>query len=74
MIIFFMIITSFAEDRSEVYKKKVEIDFEALDITGEIVKPQGAVLYEISRAKFNPLIKIKYDFNKEISDSEKYIR
>lgn len=74
MIIFFMIMTSFAEDRAEVYKKKIEIDFEALDVTGELVKPQGAILQERGRAKFNPLIKIRYDFNDEISDSVRDIR
>ena len=30
-------------DRKVVYKQKTEIDFEALNIDGELVKPQGAL-------------------------------
>ena len=45
------------EDRTVTYKKKTEIDFEGVDISGELVKPQGALLLDRKRASFNPLIK-----------------
>ena len=57
------------QDRSVVYKKKTEIDFEGVDVSGELVKPQGALLLDRKRASFNPLIKLRADFNPEMSAS-----
>tara|TARA_Y100000593_G_C4156102_1_gene259575 strand:- start:429 stop:659 length:231 start_codon:yes stop_codon:yes gene_type:complete len=57
------------EDRSVVYRKKTEIDFEGVDVSGELVKPQGALLLDRKRASFNPLIKLRTDFNPEVSSS-----
>ena len=44
IIISLLSTTAFAQDgdRKVVYKQKTEIDFEALNIDGELVKPQGA--------------------------------
>lgn len=56
-------------DRQIRYKDKTEIDFEGVDVTGQLVKPQGALLLDRKRASFNPLIKLRTDFNQEMSDS-----
>ena len=40
-----------------------------VDVTGQLVKPQGALLLDRKRASFNPLIKLRTDFNPEISNS-----
>ena len=60
---FLMLIMNLAfaqdEDRSVTYKKRTEIDFEGVDISGELVKPQGALLLDRKRASFNPLIKLR---------------
>ena len=55
------------EDRDVVYKQKTEIDFEGLDVEGQLVKPQGALLLDRKRAAFNPLIRLRTDFNPEMS-------
>ena len=52
----------------------IDIDFEALDITGEMIKPQGSVIIERRKAEFNPLIKIRTDFNHEMNDSVREIK
>jgi len=69
----FYLLMSFAlgqeSDRAVEYKKKTEIDFEELDVTGELVKPQGALLLDRKRASFNPLIRLRSDFNVEMSNS-----
>lgn len=57
------------DDRKVIYKQKTEIDFEGLDVTGELVKPQGALLLDRKRANFNPLIRLRTDFNVEMSES-----
>jgi hypothetical protein len=56
-------------DRKVVYKTKTEIDFEGVEVAGELVKPQGALLLDRRRANFNPLIKLRTDFNDEMKQS-----
>lgn len=56
-------------DRSVQYKSRTEIDFEGVEVAGELVKPQGALLLDRKRASFNPLIKLRTDFNQEMSES-----
>ena len=62
---------AFAQDegRDVKYKSRTEIDFEGVDVTGQLVKPQGALLLDRKRASFNPLIKLRTDFNPEMSAS-----
>jgi hypothetical protein len=69
--------SAFANDTDDpkvVYKKETEIDFEALELEGELVKPQGALVLERKRANFNPLIKLRKDFTSEISQSAKDVQ
>jgi len=61
-------------DRKVTYKKRTEIDFEAVEVSGELVKPQGALLLDRKRANFNPLIKIRSDFNSEMDQSVHQIK
>lgn len=61
-------------DRKIVYKQQTEIDFEGLDILGEMVKPQGALINERQRTAFNPLIQLRTDWNQEITDSVRTIK
>ena len=66
---------AFAEDDQKVvYKERTEIDFEGLDVAGELVKPQGALLLDRKRASFNPLIKLRTDFNEEMKRSVNEIK
>lgn len=57
------------EGRKVTYKQKTEIDFEGLDVSGELVKPQGALVLDRKKANFNPLIKMREDFNPEMEQS-----
>ena len=41
---------------------------------GELVKPQGSLLLERKHAKFNPMIKLRTDFDDMIEDSVKEIK
>ena len=61
--------TALAQDDEVQYKERTEIDFEGVEVAGELVKPQGALLLERKRASFNPLIKLRTDFNPEMSQS-----
>jgi hypothetical protein len=74
MFLYFLVNLGFAQDRATEYKKRTEIDFEALELTGEMVKPQGSVIIERKKAEFNPLIRIRTDFNPEMRDSVREIK
>ena len=59
-----------AEPEREIrYKERTEIDFEGVDIIGELVKPSGKLLLDRRKAKFNPLIRMRSNFDKEMKDS-----
>ncbi|MEN9785741.1 MAG: hypothetical protein RLZZ299_1005 [Pseudomonadota bacterium] len=57
-----------------VYKQKTEIDFEGLDVSGELVKPQSALVLDRKKASFNPLIKLREDFNPEMEQSVEAVK
>lgn len=59
-----------ADDETKVvYRQKTEIDFEDLEIEGILQKPQSALVLERKKANFNPLVKLRTDWNEEISQS-----
>ena len=62
------------DDRKVTYQKETQIDFDGIDITGELVKPQGSLIIERSGVKFNPLIELRTDFDPEMAASVKLIK
>jgi hypothetical protein len=68
MILLLLTLTSLA-DEDVTYKQRTEIDFEGVELSGELVKPQGSLILERRAAAFNPLIRIRKDFNVEIKES-----
>ena len=56
------------------YKKKTEIDFEDVSVDGELKKPHGAYLLDKRQSSFNPLIRLKENFNLEMIESVNQIR
>ena len=56
-------------DKDVVYKKDQVINFEGLDVQGEIKKPQGAYLLERKKSNFSPLIKFRQNWDEEAMDS-----
>jgi len=57
------------EEPEVIYQDRTEIDFEEVDVSGELVKPQGQLLLERRRASFNPLITLRTEFNTEMRES-----
>ena len=53
---------------------RTEIDFDSVDVNGELIKPVGALLIERKRAQFNPLIKLRQDFKPEMKRSIKQVQ
>ena len=51
------------------YAERTEIDFEGVDVQGELVKPAGQLLLDRRKANFNPLIRLRENFNEEMKRS-----
>ena len=62
------------EDRQVIYKQRTEIDFEGIEVQGQLIKPQGALLLDRRSATFNPLIKLRTDFDDEMNQSVNEIK
>ncbi|TVQ91784.1 MAG: hypothetical protein EA397_09315 [Deltaproteobacteria bacterium] len=56
-------------DRQVKYKERTEIDFEGVDVSGELVKPSGSLLVDRKKAQFNPMIRLRTDFKPEMRES-----
>ena len=67
LVLFMLSGVAYTDDKKEepkvVYKQKTEIDFESVDVVGELVKPQGSLVLERKRAQFNSMIKLRTDFD-----------
>jgi len=85
MVRFFLIISillsdvAHADDSSKeepkvVYKQRTEIDFEGVEIAGELVRPQGSLILDRRRAKFNSMVWIRSDFDDEMEKSVEEIK
>lgn len=73
MMLLLLVNLAFAGDDGDetqvVYKQKTEIDFEELEIEGVLQKPQSALVLERKKANFNPLIKLRTDWNDAMEQS-----
>jgi len=75
-VIFLFLTTALANEPEPiiVYQQRTEIDFESVDIEGELVKPEGILTQERVAATFNPLIRLRMDWDEEISQSVSEIK
>jgi hypothetical protein len=70
-MIFLLLSAALADEPSPivVYQQRTEIDFESVDINGELVKPEGILTQERVTATFNPMIRLRLDWDDEITSS-----
>ena len=74
MLIILLSVSAYADDSNKeeprvIYKDKTEIDFEGIEILGELVRPQGSLILDRKRAQFNSMIKLRTDFDDEMDKS-----
>ena len=62
------------EEPRVVYKEKTEIDFEGVELSGELVKPQGSLILDRKRANFNSMVWIRADFDDEMDKTVEEIK
>ena len=70
---------AYADDAQEeepkvIYKERTEIDFEGVEVAGELVRPQGTLILDRRKAQFNSMIKLRTDFDDEIDKSVDEVR
>jgi len=70
LVLFMLSGVAYADETEEepkvIYKERTEIDFEGVEVAGELVRPQGSLVLERKRAKFNPMVKLRTEFDDEI--------
>ena len=74
LVLFMLSGVAYADDTKEeepkvIYKERTEIDFEGVEVSGELVRPQGSLVLERKRAQFNSMIKLRTDFDDEMDKS-----
>jgi len=79
MLLFMLSAAAYADGPKEeepkvVYKERTEIDFESVEISGELVRPQGSLVLERKRAQFNSMIKLRTDFDDLMEDSVEEVK
>lgn len=76
MILMISMLLAYGQEnnRDVKYQKETEIDFDGIEIAGELIKPQGALIVERSGVKFNPLIELRMDFDSEMATSVNLIK
>ena len=63
------------EDSQIKYKKEMTVDFEkGLEVDGQMIRPSGSTIRERTTAKFNPLVKLRVEFNQEMMNSANNIK
>lgn len=56
-------------EKDVIYKKDQVINFEGLDVQGEIKKPAGAYMADRKKSTFSPLIKFRQNWDEEAVQS-----
>jgi hypothetical protein len=74
MILLLLIGASTADEPNVVYKERTEIDFEDVEVEGQLKKPVGDMILESQRARFNPLVVLRENFEYEMQLSVKQIK
>mgnify|MGYP004393002705 FL=1 len=62
------------EEPKVIYKERTEIDFEGVELQGELVRPQGSLILDRKRASFNSMVWIRTDFDDEMDKTVEEIK
>lgn len=62
------------KERTVVYAERTELEFEGLDVEGSLVKPAGVSVSVRRIGEFNPMIRVRTDFNVELEESLDFMK
>ena len=63
-----------SQDRDVIYKQITEIDMTGVSVSATLEGPNGALINQPIRPKFNPLIKLRKNFDAEMERSVDEVR
>jgi len=52
-----------------IVRKRTVVDFADVTVEGELVKPEGSYLLHRNKTRFEPLIQLRDDFDRELGQS-----
>jgi hypothetical protein len=52
-----------------IVRKRTVVDFADVTVEGELVKPEGSYLLHRNKTRFEPLIQLRDDFDRELRQS-----
>lgn len=56
------------------YRKSQDVNFDAMDVDGQVRNPDGAYLVQKRSIDFMPLYKVRKNFDDNIKDSAQYMK
>jgi hypothetical protein len=63
-----------SQDNEVIYKQITEIDMTGVGVSATVEKPSGALVSQPRRPSFNPMIKLRADFDAEMDRSVDEVR
>jgi len=63
-----------SDDRPVLFKDVTEIDMGGARVEGTVAKPETSLVAETRRPQFNPMIKLRKDFDSEMDQSIEEVR
>ena len=66
--------TALAADRPVTYKERTEIEFETLDLEGELLRPHVKVVRSRTGANFTPMIQLRRNWDDAMEQSVDEVR
>lgn len=73
-IAFSMTISSTVLAKKVQFRKTQDVNFDAVDVDGAVRSPDGAYLVQKRGIDFNPLYKVRKNFDDNIKESVEYVK
>lgn len=63
-----------AEAKKVQYRKTQDVNFDAMDVDGQVRNPDGAYVVQKRVIEFLPLYKVRRNFDENIKESVEYVK
>lgn len=74
LVIFTMFSTSTVWAKKVEYRKTQDVNFDAVDVDGQVRNPDGAYVVQKRVVDFMPLYKVRRNFDENIKESVEYVK
>ena len=74
LVIFTVYSTSTVWAKKVEYRKTQDVNFDAVDVDGQVRNPDGAYVVQKRVVDFMPLYKVRRNFDENIKESVEYVK